>query len=495
MLSLNRQSLSTAIFGDRDFAYFWDRRFLPRWLPLLLGLSLGMIVAFLIVDAPWPFSVAVALMVPLLVLFLRYPFAAVIIWILVFPFFANGASAADRYLHWVLHRGMIPAALGTVILSNWLGARKREPVPRGLAAIAMLIFLGLVLASALLSARSLRSPLYKIFDRIFVPFCTYWLVTLTAPKKKDLKILLWAALVIVVSQSVIGLLAWFAPQVLPSKWLGLAGERTVGTLRNVAVYTSTLIFFSLLLFQYGINCKVRWRRLALLLVFGLALFCVFFSFSRGSWLGCSLVLVGLAFLYPKVVLRLTIGLALLVYVLSGSVLAEHVTWGWERLTGDASRSTAESRMITNNASLRMIEAKPVWGWGYGNYDLYDRQFQTRVADIAVAHDGTSHNTYLTIVAENGLVAFFFYILPVGWWFVLSIKVWRRLPRDGFWSRQLLAMLWFSLAHIFIVSSFMDMVRNHPFGTTVCWMALGFVANLVYPYLKPGDAEMDVLVCR
>ena len=134
----------------------------------------------------------------------------------------------------------------------------------------------------------------------------------------------------------------------------------------------------------------------------------------------------------------------------------------------------------------MIEARPLRGWGFYEYDRYDFQFYSRVGDIPVTHDGTSHNTYLTIMAELGVVAFTFYVFPVLWWLLLSIKVVRKLPRSGFWSWRLLVVLWFAMLHIFIVSNLMDMIRFHYFGTTLWWMALGFIANIVYPQLKPGD---------
>lgn len=483
---LNRKSIVARVFGDKGVAHFWETCFLPRWLPLLMGLGLGVFLALLIVNEAWPFPIAVVLAVPTVVLFIRYPLAAVMIWLLVFPFFVEGASAAHRYVYWIVHRGMIPATLGIVILSDWLRVRKREPVRWGPAELTMLVFVGLVLVNIFLFAQSYQNPTYKFYDRIFVPFCMYWLVRLYAPREKDLKLFLWAAFITVVAQCTIGLLAWFAPQVLPSRWLGKAGARTVGSIGAAASYTTTLIFLSLLLFQYAMHCKSRKLRSVLLFTFGLASFCVFFSFSRGSWLGGLAVLVGLMLIYPKQVVRLTIVLVILVYILSSSVLADHVAWAWERLTGEQSIRSAEWRAISSNASLGMIEAKPLWGWGYGNYDLYDRQFQTRVGDMAVTGDGSSHNTYLTLMAELGVIAFLLYIFPLGWWLMFSVKTWQRLPRDGFWSRTLLAMLWLLILDHVIVSNFMDMIRVCPLGTTLWWMALGFIANMVYPYLKPGD---------
>lgn len=446
-----------------------------------------MFLAFLIANEAWPFLIPVALVVPGAILFNRYPFVAVMIWLLVFPFFAREPSAAGRYIYWILHRAMIPTALGIAILSDWLRVKKREPVRLGRAELAMVIFLGLALVNIFLFSRDSQQMVYNFYDRVFVPFCMYWLVRLTTPGEKDLKRLLWVASFTVVAQSTIGLLTWFAPQVLPPQWLGpLEGERTVGTLGNPAAYTTTLIFLSLLLFQHAMHCRSGRVRAVLLLVFSSAFFCVFLSFSRGSWLGGSMVLVGLMLMYPKVVVRLTIIVTLLVYILSSSVLADQVAWAWERLTGEEGTRTAEGRMITNNASIQMIQTKPLFGWGYGNYDRYDRQFQTRVGNVAVTSDETSHNTYLTVMAELGLIAFLLYIFPLGWWLMLSIKAWRRLPRDGFWGWPLLAMLWLSLMHNFIVSNFMDMIRFHLWGTTLWWMALGLAANMVYPYLKPGD---------
>jgi O-antigen ligase len=134
----------------------------------------------------------------------------------------------------------------------------------------------------------------------------------------------------------------------------------------------------------------------------------------------------------------------------------------------------------------MIAAKPLFGWGFGNYDRYDRRFQTRVGNIPVGDDITSHNTYLSIMAEMGLIGFLFYIFPLVWWFLRSVKVWRRLPRDGFWNRSLLVMLWLLLLHMAIVTMVMDMVRFHPFGTTIWWAVLALIGNMVHPYLEARD---------
>ena len=196
-------------------------------------------------------------------------------------------------------------------------------------------------------------------------------------------------------------------------------------------------------------------------------------------------MLALVLIYPRAMIRFVIVLVGVSLIMTGTMLADEVAWGYERVTGEEAVRSAESRLVTNQASLRMIERKPLLGWGFGNYDLYDRQFQVRVNNVSVGSDDTSHNTYLTIMAELGVMAFLLYVFPLLWWLILSIKVWQRLPQGGFWSRSLLVMLWLLMLHVTIVTNFMDMVRFHQFGMTIWWMALGLIGNMVYLYLEPG----------
>jgi O-antigen ligase len=445
---------------------------------------MGAALGYSIVGEEWAQVFALLLLVPAVVLLSRYPFAAVLIWILVFPFFVKTPGSLERYAFYALHRAMIPATLGYVILSHGLGVRRiREPIRLGRPELAMVIFLGLAAANVFLSGSNLERNAIHLFDHVFVPFCAYWLVRLTAPGEEDLNRLLTVAFITVIIQVAIGLLAWYVPQVVPSQWLGRLGARTTGTLGNPAVYSTSLIFLSLLLFQRAMHCRSRKLRLLLLSTFALAIFGVFFTFSRGSWLAGVAVLLGLLLLYPKVTLRLTVMGATLALILGSSLLANEVAQATRRLNAD---DTAEERVILFNTGLGMVKAKPLFGWGYGTYDQYDNQFKTRVGDIPVRADSTSHNTYLTIMAELGVIGFLFYVFPLAYWLVLSLKAWRWLPQRGFWSRKLLSMLWLAIMAHIIVSNLMDMIRFHSFGTTIWWLTLGLIANMVYPVWKSSD---------
>jgi O-antigen ligase len=95
-----------------------------------------------------------------------------------------------------------------------------------------------------------------------------------------------------------------------------------------------------------------------------------------------------------------------------------------------------------------------------------------VLDLAVNRPTASHNTYLLITAEIGLVGFSLYMFPFLWWWLASRKVWRRMPTSGLYNELMLAILWLYLLDHVAVSSFTDMFQSNLFGRTVWWMALG-----------------------
>lgn len=474
----NRLSAITENFNSRGLTFLREGCLQHGWLPLLLAPVLGVALALLIVAGSWGIAIPVVLLVPAVILLVRYPFAVIMVYMLVFPFFS---TRIDRYAYYALHGAMIPVILGYVLLSQWLGIRRKEPVRFGPPELAMALFLGLAVGSILLAGSNPRESLEQFYDRLFVPFCVYWLVRLLAPRERDFKRLLWVGAFVVIVQIAIGFLAWKAPGILPGSWLDRVGARTTGTLGSPAAYSTTLMFFSLLLFQQAMQSNSIKLRAVLLSVFALGLYGVFITYSRGSWLAAAVVLLGLVLLYPKVTIRIGGLIVALAFILGNTLLADEVAFATRRLNAE---DTASGRVVLVNTGLKMIAAKPLFGWGYDSYDRYDDRFQERVGDIPVAADNTSHNTYVTMAAELGLPGLFLYLFPVAYWLVLSIKAWRRLPQRGFWSRRLLSILWLVIMAHIVVSSFMDMVRFRPFGTTMWWLTLGLIATIVYPLRKP-----------
>ena len=469
---------------------------LATWLPMGLGGLLGILAAFLILHQNWVALLAILMIVPVLLLFFYYPFISVIIWLLIFPFFLKEVLPGARVLYWLLHRAMIPGALIVLIALSSLGVRKTRNFRLGLVDGVMIAYLVFSVANIFLLTERPLSELILLYDRIFVPFCMYWLIRLIHPSQMDLNRLAPVAFIIIFSQGGIGILSWFTPQVLPPRWLGRLNERTVGTFGNPAVFTTTLLFAAIILVQkfWRNSSPKSLKMIVSFLAVGAAFFFVFFSFSRGSWLGAIPVWIGLYILYPKLMMRMTlVASTALVPFLAFGPLAEYTTFAEERLfTG----TTAEGRVIGGAATFRMIREKPVFGWGYGNHELYDEQFRDRVLGLVDDKEQSSHNTYLLIAAEMGIPGLILYFLPTALLLYLTVKFWRWLPDSPTWTRSLVLMLWLLLLDHALVGLFTDMIQSNLFNTTIWWMVLGLIANALdaarYPSVPSQARELQTI---
>ena len=141
------------------------------------------------------------------------------------------------------------------------------------------------------------------------------------------------------------------------------------------------------------------------------------------------------------------------------------------------------------ASLRMIGEEPSFGWGYENFDRFDREFQRPVGNlVAPEKDHASHNLYLTIFVEQGIVGLVLFCGPAVWWLGRTKSRWRYLPTHGITGRTLIGALWLVIAGHFIVNNFSRM--QVPFGFGIYWLTLGLIASLVSRRLPARDGELQ-----
>jgi hypothetical protein len=89
-------------------------------------------------------------------------------------------------------------------------------------------------------------------------------------------------------------------------------------------------------------------------------------------------------------------------------------------------------------------------------------------------DHASHNFFLTTAAEQGLIGVIFFLAPLAYWLKVTVNRFSKLPKNGFWSRNLLVVLWMALLSHFIVYNFANMRVVFTLG--IWWLALGLIAN-------------------
>jgi O-antigen ligase len=456
------------------------------WLLVILGITLALIASYLISAGSWYVVVAAVAMVAAILLLFTHPFSGVLLWLLIMPFVS--VLPKSDLIYWAVYRFLPLFLLFLAIFSRTIKVRQHPVARMGPPELAMIILLAFGPVSILFSQTDTFVAFVRFADRLMLPFCMYLVIRLLAPREKEFKQLKWIALFIAISQSLIGLLSWFAPQVLPEVWHYLNGARTTGSLKDPNLYALMLTFSAILLVHAAVNEKSALNRLIFFLAVGFCALFAFLSLERASWLGGFFITVGLVFLFPKTMIRLLILCSIVAVILGAGILSAHVSLSINRF-GDA--NPVYDRLVVFDAMAQMFSEKPLLGWGYESLDQHIQPYYRRVGEASIAtRMVTSHNTYMTVLTELGLVGFILYMFPVFWWFVLSIRVWGRLPKEGFWSRPLLGSLWLIMVFNFTICNFFDM-RWFGIGLVLWWMVLGLIANMVYPYLKGRQPLSEV----
>lgn len=450
---------------------------LPASMAALGGIPLALVAAaataYLGVTGLWFAPVAVIIAIPLAIAIHRYPLSGVMMWLVAMPFLIDDAGGALRKVFWATHRLTPVLVLCVILVSARLGFRS-HPLPRlGWPEVAMAGYALLTLLSVLYLSQSDRA-LYTMYDRIFVPMVLYLIVRLEEPDERDLQRFLPVVLFLLVTQAAIGWLAWLAPSVLPSAWLDRAGTRTTGSVRSVAVYGTLMVFAAAYLLHGGWHAKLRRHRMVLLAGAMLAGVMIFMTFSRASWLAGLAAFAGLAVAYRGLLRKtLFIAVPILALTLAFTGTGDFLSYADQRFLSQGSEQSALGRLPVAFAAFNMFEERPVWGFGFGNFEEFDRQYQEAIPGLVVPEkDHASHNTYLTILAEQGLSGLVLYLAPVVWWLALAVPAARRLPEEGLWSRRLLIALWVIVLSFVIVNNFSDMQVS--FGLGMWWMTLGLI---------------------
>jgi O-antigen ligase len=465
------------------------------WALLPLGLVLGLATAYAIV-ADWKTAVillGIELALPVAIILHRSPFLAVLLWLALNQFLLTTEFLLPyRVAFWMFHRALPPATLGIIILSAMLRTSPRRLPRLGLPELAMIGYLVASLLSIVLLGYTKLATTYRLYDRVFIPICLYLIARLSAPGERDLARLAAVAWAVCMAQVLVGTLSWVMPGALPSGWRSQVGERTVGSLINTSTYTSTLLFCGVLMLYAAMRRRPGPLRTLYLLTFAAAFGFTFLSFSRASWIGGVLVLAGLCLPYPLAMLRLgMIATPLLVIVINVGVLSHQFSWASDRLYSEQSTGSALDRLPAYFAAVRMFEVKPLFGWGYENFDRFDRQFQQRVLDLANDNkDHANHNAYLTILAEQGVVGALLYATPPLWLLLRSIRLWRRRrAAGGPPAGALLVLLWLALLNIFVQNNFTPAWVTYSLG--LWWLILGLIAGLVSAPAQAGPLRANL----
>ncbi len=338
------------------------------------------------------------------------------------------------------------------------------------------------MALSLLTNDSLPLPRYiygaEFLFRIVSPVMIYWFIRLYPLNSQHLKLMAYAFIGLLLIETALGYISLVYPTLLPTPFQPRIIHfytRATGSFGSPESYVMTLFLCIIFIFYESLMTDSSQRKWFLRGIVAVGVIGVLLSQNRTGWFNLVLIMVVICYIDRSIIRWVLAGLL----TISLATLILYPNFISKSLNRLQEFREVESRIILNGAGLRMFIEEPIIGWGYATYDLYDWKYTKPIGDmqpgrfeLAIA---TSHNTYLTILAETGIVGFVLYMLVTVYWFGKTVYTWRRDRPDK--DRIVIMLMWTLIAVVHIAAQLADM-RFFPFILASWWLALAMIANLL-----------------
>lgn len=395
-------------------------------------------------------------------------------WLFLAPLFQDAAERAPEpggTLVWACF--VVPALVLTV---RTLFGQQRDVTLTGVDFIpaAYLVF---AVAMILMTSDSFQETPKVVYTTVFLgPMAYYFLRSgpgIGIPFEKIVKVLLYAATL----QGVMAIINFATGRNLwdDTHWqegYHSAFPRAVSTLSNPGVlglFLGVAIVFAVAILSWDGPRPLRRLSIVTLVVCvpGLAM-----TMTRGSILA-AIFAVGLVLLFGRWRLPLLVGAFALFVVLLALFPRIQATELYQgRITNEGNIS---ARAALQDVSLQLASEKPILGWGHGSFDEEKNRyaFDSGGVPIEAVLENTSHNTYLTILVEYGIVGLILFSLP----FIVVATA--ALPRvqEPSPERWLFIASLASLLLVVLAALTFDL-RFFPFAQLLPWIFLAVLRRLL-----------------
>ncbi len=172
----------------------------------------------------------------------------------------------------------------------------------------------------------------------------------------------------------------------------------------------------------------NWKALPLMLALALSLFALISTFSRGSWLGVSLAFILIFIINLKGVLNnkkllVLLGLCVIILAIFFVQFQSNIT---DMIKDRIQVSNQEPRLRVWQTSLTIIKQHPLFGAGIGAYERTSKEIVGENKTYHQMMHEHSHNQFLHIFAERGIITGLFFIYII---ILLFITNWKLIKKS------------------------------------------------------------------
>ncbi len=384
-----------------------------------------------------------------------------------------------RVPHMPYERGVALMIMGMLLAAAFV-RRLKLPGIGILAGIYLTVQLALLGSDVLLHRLPDSHMAANLFlDGIALPVLMYWLTKNLITSTWHVKWLLSALIAV----SVIVCLSGIYERAVDTKdspfpvsahneagdtrYLGPPGGRASGVMGNPAIYGAVLGMGALASLAGFAHAQRKPTKAILALTAGLLLYGVFVSFTRSAWLS-ALVAIFLAQFFIKGLWKKTLPvLAISTFLL---------IWVWQSLPQNdpvkerlLEQGNVVGRFERTIFALKEFEQKPLFGWGSGTLDVLTAK------RYPVEGFSTSHNTFVTMLVDDGVVVTLLFVALIIAWFRQGFQVIRRSGRNSF--ERSAAAVFLGCILIYLISGMALELRYFGYINALLWISAAAIECL------------------
>jgi hypothetical protein len=391
-------------------------------------------------------------------------------WVIAAPFLQStfAASQAGHALRIVLY------SAPPLLFAAWAALQRRE-IRGSFVDVVPLLYLGVVVLSAKFSASSVSpTQLYSTvaIGVIVYYFCAFGPLGDTVGVKVFRTLLVTGSIVaalVILGKAGVGLGKATQFQVD----VGASAERASATFGNPAVLGTFLgAAFVVALSVLAWDGPRSLRRISWLTC-AVAAPALFLTLTRGPLIAAGAV--GLVVVAARARTRW-------VTVLACALCATLLVGAWGAIastslykTRFSNTTNVQARVIIDRWSIQLAEQRPVAGWGYGSFDRVKNAAKLSSGSLPRADviQYTSHNTFLTVLVETGVVGLVLLIAP---WAVVTKGALGLARNQG--EEQWLIVGLLAILGVWIVNAGAIDMRFFSFVSALPWLVAGLLRRRV-----------------
>lgn len=316
----------------------------------------------------------------------------------------------------------------------------------------------------------------EMLFRIVVPFSLFWFIRVNPITSDQMKFWIYFLAGVILIETLLGFVTLLAPLSMPKAYQPRPVHlflRATGSFVTPSTYVVTLFVGIIFVFYRVRELPPSREKLILFTVIIVGMIGIIISQNRGGWLVLPFLILFMIYLESSL-WRWLLGAFVFLIFVTIILWPSFFSQSFERIL---EWRQVESRITMGVAGIELFFEKPILGWGYGTYDLNDWRYMRRVGSIEPTRyeisQATSHNTYLTIASETGIVGFLLYMFPTGYLLWQTFIVYTRKRTQHNWN--LILLMWLLVGIINAAGQFADF-RFFPFVLGYWWLALAIIAN-------------------